>query len=353
MNTSEQCSVCAGKLNARSRFTRFSRIFVMLFALFLPIAAQAQTATNYRFLEVVDSDGKPVANARVETDHSDQKTDENGVVKQVPFSMGDFNTSKLTVSKPGYFSYEVNEAFFSGRYGCLLEGENTQYYDRSASIRVELLKIPVSAAEREAVDEEQRKRDLLMAARRGDGATVRRLLEAGVNSRTTDGQGLPAILWAVAGGNAESIEGLLAAGADPGPRALQYYLCSASALSEEVVRALLKAVPDVNSTDDRGRTALMWAALSWASHSEEAIKMLLEAAADIDAKDSEGRTALRLTVGYEFRGGQDLAVAKVKVLLDAGANVNIKDNWGNTALVVAKTAEHKALVKLLKPLTIP
>jgi hypothetical protein len=335
-----------------SAVTRCCRVFVILSALVLPIAAHAQSAVNYRFLEVVDSDGKPVANARVETDMSHQQTDENGVVKQVPFYYGDYDTKKLTVSKPGYFSYEENEAVFSYRYHFLLEGENT-YYEHSAPIKIELLKIPVTAAEREFVEAEQQKRELLLASRHGDAATVRRLLQAGVDARTSDVKGIPAILWAVASGNAEAIHAFLAAGADPGPRALRYYLYGASALSDEVVGALLKAVTDINSTDNHGRTVLIWATLSGASHSEEAVKILLESGAAIDAKDSEGRTALMLAVGNEFRGNQDLAVAKVKLLLAAGAYVNIKDNQGNTALTIAKEAGHEATVKLLEAVTSP
>lgn len=355
MNIKEQCSVGDWKLNTRahsSSVIRFCRVFVILSALFLPIAAHAQSAVNYRFLEVVDSDGKPVANAKVETDMSKQQTDENGVVKQVPFYYGDYNTRKLTASKEGYFSYEENEAVFSDSYYFLLEGENI-YYEHSAPIKIELLKIPVTAAERQFVEKEQDKRELLLASRHGDGATVRRLLQAGVDARTTDVKGIPAILWAVASGNAEAINAFLAAGADPGPRALRYYLYGASALSDEVVRALLKAVTDLNSTDNHGRTALIWATVSGASHSGEAMKILLESGAAIDAKDSEGRTALMLAVGNEFRGNQDLAVAKVKLLLVAGAYVNIKDNQGNTALMIAKTAGHEAVIKLLEAVTSP
>ena len=88
--------------------TRLTFVPVILLILFFPLtAAKAQTGVNYRFLEVVDTAGKPVVKAKVETERSKQETDDNGIVKQFEILSGDFSTRGLKVSKPGYLTYRV------------------------------------------------------------------------------------------------------------------------------------------------------------------------------------------------------------------------------------------------------
>src|SRR5262245_36258172 len=89
--------------------------FASILALvFLPLTAQAQGAINYRFLEVVDTAGKPVVSAKVETfqfrdfkQQSTQLTDEKGAIKKLPVFYGDFSTYFVRISKPGYLTYEA------------------------------------------------------------------------------------------------------------------------------------------------------------------------------------------------------------------------------------------------------
>ncbi|MEO6590672.1 MAG: ankyrin repeat domain-containing protein, partial [Pyrinomonadaceae bacterium] len=249
-------------------------------------AANAQTAVNYRFLEVVNTEGKPVAGATIETSGGCQdvlRTDQNGQLeKGLPVCGGDSNTTGFRVSKSDYFSYE-DIGFISGFFS-----------DRSGQpIRLELLMMPKTDAERKAVGDEQRKREFFMAAKNGDSVAVRKLLQAGLsaNLTTTDLRGVPIskdvpiIMFAAASGNGETVKTLLAAGANvsnkdkPEYNALMYYLepsfyshyrpkteaekAEVIGIYEDGLRKLIEAGADVKARDkDSGQTTLMLAALS-------------------------------------------------------------------------------------------
>jgi len=236
--------------------------------------ARAQGAVSYHFLEVVETEGKPVAGAKVETlgyqAATTLQTDENGTVREVPVYGGDINTLGLKVSKPGFITYEDEFVFTDfNRLGFKPGDEFLRVGGQIGGpikIRVTLLRIPTTPAERKAVEAEQRKRELVVAAKRGDGAGVRRLLRAGVGAGATDIYSIPAVLWAVAGGNADAIEALLAAGADvrsrgrPGPKALLYYMLQGNATPDfKVVQSLVKAGADVNAVDNSDTSVLVWA----------------------------------------------------------------------------------------------
>jgi hypothetical protein len=230
----------------------------------------AQTAVDYRFLEVIDIAGKPVADARVDMigsgANSSQKTDGNGTVKQIAFYSGDFNTSGFKVSKPGYLIYEGSRSPDDpGKYlySRLLEAEIPQYDPKK--IKIVLLKIPSDEAERKAVEVEQHRQELLVAIKHSDSSTVQKLLQAGVSANTTDVHGIPAILWAAASGEVETIKALLAAGADvrnksrTGRKALLYYLLNVpeqNKVESELVQRLIKAGADVNASGKYGETVL-------------------------------------------------------------------------------------------------
>jgi hypothetical protein len=252
------------------RVNRSTFAFVVVSLLFLSQGeAQAQTAVSYRFLEVVDTAGKPVADATVEpisSYSSPLKTDENGVVARIPVYQGDYNTTGLKVSKPGYYTYE-DRHLFSHRHDILLQGEKP-LYDPRERIKIELLKMPATSAERQTVEAEQRRLELLTASKHGDAATVRRLLHDGVKANAKDVHGIPAILWAITSGDAKTVQALLASKADvrsknkPGRKALLYYLRYAivnGQHNEALVRSLVKAGADVNAAESDGATVLMFA----------------------------------------------------------------------------------------------
>ena len=253
------------------RFGRHASALALLSAFFLLAAdAEAQTGASYRFLEVLDVAGQPVAEAEVTQIPSHAgpwKTDARGVLEQFPVYVGDFNTHGLRVSKPGYLPHEETGLRNGDRHPELFRGE-VPGYDPS-KIRVVLLREPATDAERRAVEAELRGRELLLAVRRRDLAGVERLLRAGASADARDPHGIPAILFAAADGDAQTVRALLRAGADvrnkgrPGRKALLYYfdsMRSKCAADVELVRALVKAGADVNAARRDGTTVLSLAA---------------------------------------------------------------------------------------------
>lgn len=275
------------------RINRYAFVFVALYVLLLSLTAvKAQIAVDYRFLEVLDADRKPVADAKIETNvnGSSGQTDENGAIRKFPLYGGDVNTRDVKVSKSGYFTYEEKDffAFYwgfgrkSNSYGILLKGESANY-DRSAPIKIELLKMPATSAERKTFEVKRQEQELLKALKHGGAAIVRNLLRAGVSANATDVYGIPAILLAVTVGDAEAINALLAAGADvrsknnPGRKALLYYLyfTDTDGIIESLARSLIEAGADVNATLHGGVTALSLAK----QNGDEKIIKLIESAA--------------------------------------------------------------------------
>ena len=270
------------------RIDRHAFAFAALCGMFLSsAAAKAQLVVNYRFLEVQDADRKPVADARVETTERAgrvRQTNDSGAIKNFELYGGDYNTMDIKVSKQGYSTYEEKDFFVfyrgfgprlihgvprrqllsgprSDLYGTLLKGESYKV-DRPPPIRIELLKLPATAAERKRFDVRLQEQELLKAAKQGDAATVQSLLRTGVSPNTADVYGIPVILLAVSTGDAETINAFLAAGADvrsrdkAGRKALLYYLNFTDTTSDSVVRSLIGAGAEVNAKRYDGVTAL-------------------------------------------------------------------------------------------------
>lgn len=287
------------------------------------ISAAGQTPPgDYRFLEVVDTDGKPVAGAIVEAlgyDRGVTSTDLKGQ-SGLRTGMRDFRRVEFRVSKPGYFSYED-----IGDLGDHLIGHSHK------TLKLELLSTDGTAAERRTAEDQQRKRDFFVAVKKGDFTTVRKLLQAGLgaNLTTTDLRGIPVtkdipvIIWAAASGDGETVKALLAAGADarsknkPGHTALLYYLKAASYL-----------LPGTGTDDEKASLIRSY---------EDGLRMLIRAGADINAvgKGMAGQTPLILAA---VRG----TPGTVKMLLNAGASVNATNNGGATALMAVAIHDPRA-----------
>jgi hypothetical protein len=313
-----------------------------LFTVFMSLlTANAQGAISYRAFEVVDSYGSPVAGVKVETlgfgCRMVLETEQNGRLKDgLPVCYGDFTTTGFKISKPGYFPFED-----LGMLWGPFRDETRQ------AIKIELLVIPKTDAERKLVGAEQSKRELMQAAKSGNSAAVVKLLKSGINPNlTTDDlrgvpgpRNVPAIVFAAMSGDGRTVTDLLSAGADVrgGDKAVRdvlfYYLeayrfsgvYKESAEKDEYDKSyqsglenLVKAEADLRGTNDRGETALMVAVRQ---RSVGAVRALLKQGAPVNAKDTSGKTAL--TYAQERRltpdGNDNVVQEIIKLLVASGA----------------------------------
>lgn len=149
---------------------------------------------------------------------------------------------------------------------------------------------------------------LVGAVQRADMASVRALLQRGVDANQPDLNGTTPLHWAVETDNLEAAQLLVRAGAN------------------------------ANAVNRYGVTPLYPAALNG---NARMIVLLLEAGASADAALPEGETALMTAA----RTGKADAV---QALLDRGANVNAKERWkGQSALMWAAEENHPETVSVL------
>lgn len=125
---------------------------------------------------------------------------------------------------------------------------------------------------------------------------VKKLLQAGANADYQDEYGTTALMDACAKGHIETVEVLLAHGADPNLCGLIHPTIGVTALMGAasgdhpvIVQKLLGAGVAVNARDDLGETALHRAT---AEGPLESVKMLVEAGAELNARSYGGMTAL-------------------------------------------------------------
>ena len=188
---------------------------------------------------------------------------------------------------------------------------------------------------RGSLEAESRNSALAAAAQAGDYRTLRMLITAGVGRN--DKQMKTSALGAAAfTGDLEMVRELIAYGADPKGVALgeggsSTVLMEAAASGvPDVAEAILAVHPDVNMSDEKGRTAVHYVSDGndyWdrKRHADrgQVIHMLARAGADLDAQDDEGDTALHRAY-YEN---------VAKALIEEGADVNTRNNDGNTPLM--------------------
>uniref|UniRef100_A0A7E4UPU9 KAP NTPase domain-containing protein n=1 Tax=Panagrellus redivivus TaxID=6233 RepID=A0A7E4UPU9_PANRE len=223
------------------------------------------------------------------------------------------------------------------------------------------------------VGEEDGLTPLIVAAGRGYGDIVRKLLEKDVHVNACDKFGSTALIWAARKGFLHIIEDLLNAGVELD--AVGMYSSTALMLATrgnyiKVVEAMLAREPNVNVVDYNGLSALGIAAREGYAEIAQAlvqsgafvnlvdrfgnsilasavrsgniniVRMLLDKYADVNSRDSENRTPLHLAIDKSY---MDIVLA----LLEKKPNLELKNKEGETALLRAVKNRDVALCQLL------
>jgi ankyrin repeat protein len=161
---------------------------------------------------------------------------------------------------------------------------------------------------------------LVQAARSGDAAAVRALIQQRADVNAPESDGTTALHWAARSGNAELLGALLRAGAKASASnryGMTPLLLASSNGDAAIVDALLKAGARADAAGPEGETPLMLAARSG---SVAAVNLLLEAGAAVGAKEQwQGQTALMWAAADNHAG-------VVKALAARGADVNGRSN---------------------------
>lgn len=156
---------------------------------------------------------------------------------------------------------------------------------------------------------------LIDAARTGDEASVRMLLEAGADVNAADARNGTALSEAIVYSRRDLVKLLLAAGASAEGRvtalAMPYLALAAMRGDVEIARMLVNAKAPVDAPDVSGATPLLWATAS--DHDDPAmVEFLLSAGAQVNARTKSGDSAL----DWALRRGE---TSVVRALRAAGA----------------------------------
>lgn len=106
--------------------------------------------------------------------------------------------------------------------------------------------------------------------------------------------------------------------------------------SVDSMQALIAGGADVNAKNAFDATALLWSASDIGK-----VRLLVAHGADVNARSKPGRTPLIVAAAHD--GASEI----VKLLLDKGADASARDSSGSTALLAAADANDTASVRLL------
>ena len=168
---------------------------------------------------------------------------------------------------------------------------------------------------------------LLEAAIKGDTASVKGLLDKGVNPNTKDDDGRTPLTEAASYGHTEIVKLLISKGGNLWAKKKDGQTPMSLAGSHAEVVQLIKHNMDLLDAARNG--------------DNKAVQTLLDNGAYVNVRDAEGRTPLT-EAAWENR------VDTVKLLLDKGADPNVKKDDGTSPLSIAVGREHKEIEELLK-----
>ncbi len=191
-------------------------------------------------------------------------------------------------------------------------------------------------------------RQLIEAARVGDAAEVRALLERDADVQARDANGATALVAAAYGNHIEAARLLVEAEADMNAKdesEQSAYLIATSEVGDDVtlLDLTLEHGAQVNAKDSYNGTGLIRAAERGYA---EIIGRLLETSIDVDHVNRLGWTALLEAIILGEGGERHTEV--VRRLVAAGADVNLADGSGVTPLAHARRQGFSKIVEILE-----
>jgi ankyrin repeat protein len=203
----------------------------------------------------------------------------------------------------------------------------------------------VTAGPLTAQQANERERELIASAERGELVVVKKLLADGLRIDARDQRGRSALLAATHRNRVEVARFLIQEGADVNAKDFiqdSPYLYAAAEGRIEILKMTLAAGADLKDTNRYRGTGLIPAA----HHGHvEAVKLLLATAIDKDHINNLGWTALLEAVILGDGGAVHTEI--VRLLVEAGANVNLADRDGVTPLAHAKKSGYSSVVRIL------
>lgn len=211
-----------------------------------------------------------------------------------------------------------------------------------------LLAVGLSACGGEGATQPSLDRRLIQAARTGDPAEVRSLLDRGARIDARDANGATALVAAAYGNHLDVARLLADAGADVNAKdetEQSAYLIATSEVGDDprLLELTLQSGADVNAKDSYNGTGLIRAA----DRGHAAIvRRLLETAIDVDHVNRLGWTALLEAI--ILGGGDARHTEVVRLLAEGGVDVDLADGDGVTPLAHARRSGFDQMIAMLE-----